>query len=274
MDENRSSSTSPTGHHHSTTHPSSTPSTARTQLVTTPPEEVERIIHDLYQRVTHILQEIHTTEDSLHDSSNSKISSSSSGSSSSSSGSGSMDDITQWNKQQREPLWIVAMQQQRPPQNHIDHDDDHEKMMLEHHRDLFQRTIVLQQTLREYVDDLKIIRAGTLHRYAFVALVGMILQIYSLLPATVEITNTESIPTITTAAAKNPITLFTQTLELRQTTVPWLQGREGNSWGWSMIVIFLWLHHLRSYESPSTSPPFQCSLCWLMQMTDGAMGEK
>ena len=169
------------------------------------PEEVKIIINDLYRQLAQIFLEVNTE---ASESNGSKI-----------------DDTAQLNIQY-EPLWDVATQQQHPP--FVPDNDVNYVTMLNHQRDLFLQTIKLQQTLYDYVNHQKIIRPGTLHRHEFVALVGLILQIYSHLPASVAIstadTNLDTSMTAISAAAAGtatkPITLFTQSLEL----IDWIRG--------------------------------------------------
>ena len=165
------------------------------------PDEVRFILNELHQRLAQILQEV-LIEDS------------------GSRGSGSIDDAA------RRPLWEIARQQQ--DQSLDQHDEEDYTAMLEHHGDLFQRTVAIHTTLNNYVGPDKIIRPGTLHRHEFVALVGLILQIYSHLPANVSIlseTSTDSSDTSTTTTTPTPtitrsMTLLTQTLEL----IDWIRG--------------------------------------------------
>ena len=160
------------------------------------PEEVKIIIHELYQNLARIVQELNTEASERNGS--------------------EVDDTTRLNGL-REPLWDIATQQQHP--SHVQDDDEDYITMINHRRNIFQRTVTLQQMLYDYTDHQKIIRPGTIHRHEFVALVGMILQIYSNLPANVTIPTTDSepdttIPAAAAATVTKPITLYTQTLEL------------------------------------------------------------
>jgi hypothetical protein len=160
------------------------------------PEEVKIIINDLYRKLARILQELNA--EALE------------------SNGSNIEDIAQMNTQ-REPLWDIATQQQYP--SHTQDDDEEYLAMLDHQSNLFQQTVSLQQMLYDQVDHQKIIRPATIHKYEFVALVGLILQIYSHLPASVSLHTSDSnqstnIPAVKAATATKEVTLLSQTMEL------------------------------------------------------------
>jgi hypothetical protein len=149
------------------------------------PAEIAAMINQLHQDLTQLLRQLRSTD-----------------------GIDTTVEGTEINARKL-PLWMLSQQEQ---ELNMDSENDETVRKMELLNQIFQRTIMLQEQLNQYVEQ-KYIRPGTLHRHEFVALIGTILQIYSSLPSNVIATSASVVET-SSSSIHPTVSLFTQTLEL------------------------------------------------------------